>query len=291
MNRRKPGFLAAVFVLVFAAGTGSAVAQYTAMGIPTEEAGAATHDRPGLAKKVTIQQHLEQQIPLDLKFRDSSGRVVTLGQYFGKKPVILTPVYYSCPMLCNVVLDGLVSSIRDLRFDLGKEYEIVTFSFDPKDTIAAAADKKDMLVKRYGRSGGAEGWHFLVSDQATIAKLTDAIGFRYAYDEKVGQFAHGAMIAVLTPEGKIARYFFGIQFPPRDLRFALIEASKHKIGTVTDEILLLCYHYDPATGKYSRVAMNFVRLGGLATVAGLGGFIFIMIRRERRQALEAGRKR
>ena len=291
MTRRRQSLYTALAVLLVAMGASPLFAQYTAMGIPTEEAGAATHDRPGLAKDIAVQQHLNQQIPLDLKFRDSSGKVVTLRQYFGKKPVILTPVYYSCPMLCNVVLDGLVASIRDLLVDLGNEYEIVTFSFDPKDTVAAAAEKKDMLVKHYGRSGAAEGWHFLVSDQATITKLTDAIGFRYRYDEKIGQFAHGAMIAVLTPEGKIARYFFGIQFPPRDLRFALVEASQHKIGTVTDEILLLCYHYDPATGKYSRVAMNFVRLGGLATVAGLGGFIFIMIRRERRQELEAGRNR
>lgn len=246
-----------------------------------ETYGVASAERPGKAKDVELRQNLDALIPLDLVFTDEQGRKVPLRKFFGDKPVVLTPVYYECPMLCNMVLDGLVTSMRDLRFDAGKEFEIVTFSFDPSETPAQAMKKKNVFVKRYGRQGAAEGWHFLTGDEASVKALTDAIGFTAAFDDKTGQFAHAANILVLTPEGRIARYLFGIEYKPRDLRLAIVEAGQNKIGTLADQLLLLCYHYDPATGKYSAAAMNFVRAGGVATVAGLAGFMFVMLRREK----------
>lgn len=250
--------------------------------------GVATAERPGKAKEVELVQNLDAQIPLDIEFIDETGARVPLRKFFGDKAVVLTPVYYGCPMLCNMVLDGLVSSMRDLRFDVGEQFEIVTFSFDPADTPSDAIKKKNLFVKRYGREGAADGWHFLTGDPASIKALTDAIGFSHAYDEKTGQFAHAANIVVLTPEGRIARYLFGIEYKPRDLRLAILEASENKIGTLADQLLLLCYHYDPATGKYSAAAMNFVRAGGFATVIGLAGFVFVMLRRDRKIVLDAG---
>lgn len=246
-----------------------------------ETFGVASAERPGIAKDVELRQNLDALIPLDLVFTDEQGRKVPLRKFFGDKPVVLTPVYYGCPMLCNMVLDGLVTSMRDLRFDAGKEFEIVTFSFDPSETPAQAMKKKNVFVKRYGRQGAADGWHFLTGDEASIKALTDAIGFTAAFDDKTGQFAHAANIVVLTPEGRIARYLFGIEYKARDLRLAIVEAGQNKIGTLADQLLLLCYHYDPATGKYSAAAMNFVRAGGVATVVGLAGFMVVMLRRDK----------
>lgn len=253
----------------------------------TPPAGEASAEAPGEAKKVKLEQKLGTQIPLDLEFVDDRGQKVTLAKYFGKRPVILMPVYFDCPMLCNMVLDGMVTAIRDLRFVIGQEYEIVSFSFNPKDTPEDARKKKDIFAKRYGRPG-AEGWQFLTGADPAIDALTDAIGFRYGYDPQTGQYAHAAMAVVLTPEGKIARYFYGFEFRSRDLRLALVEASRSRIGSPVDQFLLLCYHYDPATGKYSATAMNAVRAGGVATVAGIAGFIFIMLRRERRAEIRSG---
>lgn len=240
-----------------------------------------TTARSGKAEKVNVQQKLGTQIPLDLEFRDEQGRPVQLRQFFGEKPVILTPVYYTCPMLCNMVLDGLVTSMRDLRFDVGREFTVVTFSFDPDEKTSDAVDKKNLFVRRYGRKGAAEGWHYLTGNAESIRRLTESLGYEYAYDEQIEQFAHGAMIAVLTPEGRISSYFYGIEYKPRELRLALVEASRRAVGNVVDQVLLLCYHFDPATGRYSAVAMNFVRAGGVATVLGLSGFVFVMLRRDR----------
>lgn len=237
--------------------------------------------RKTLEKEIGIDQKLDQQIPLDLTFRDESGRAVRLGQYFGEKPVMLTLVYYSCPMLCNMVLDGVVNSIRELRFDAGKEYEIVTVSFDPRESSALASEKKSLYTKRYGRKGADEGWHFLTGDEKSIKALTSAVGFRYKYDQRIKQYAHGTATIIVTPQGRIARYFYGIDIPARDLRLGLIEASKNRIGTFTDQLLLLCYHYDPATGRYSASAMTAVRASGLATVLGIAGMILFMNRKNR----------
>jgi protein SCO1/2 len=236
----------------------------------------------GLAK---IEQRLNVRVPLDLEFVDENGKAVRLGDYFdGTKPVVLTPVYYSCPMLCNLVLDGVVNALHELRFKLGEEYEVVSFSFDPRDTVVAAKDKHTVMTRRYGRPGSEDNWHFLTGSEESIRQLTDAIGFRYTFDPKTRQFAHAAMIAVLTPDGRLSRYFYGINFNPRDVRLALVEASKNQIGNATDQLLLLCYEYDPQTGKYTAVAMNVVRLGGVATVLGLGGFVFFLTRRDRAPA-------
>jgi protein SCO1/2 len=236
----------------------------------------------GLAK---MEQRLNVKIPTDLEFVDENGRAVKLGQYFdGKKPVILTPVYYSCPMLCNLILDGLVNSLHEIRFKMGEEYEVVSFSFDPRDTPPSAKDKHAIMTRRYGRPGSEDNWHFLTGSDASIRALTDAIGFRYTFDPKTGQFAHAATILVLTADGRISKYFYGINFSPRDLRLALVEASENRIGNATDQFLLTCYEYDPRTGKYTAVAMTMVRLGGAVTVVALAGFLFFLTRRDRAPA-------
>ncbi len=280
----------AAITFLLAASMTSAFAATSPRDVTARETyGVASSERPGKAKEVELKQLLDAQVPLDLIFSDEQGRKVPLSKFFGEKPVILTPVYYDCPMLCNMVLDGLVTSMRDLRFDAGDEFQIVTFSFDPTETPAQAMKKKNVFVKRYGRKGAAEGWHFLTGDEASVKALTDAIGFTAAFDDKTGQFAHAANILVLTPEGRIARYLFGIEYKARDLRLAIVEAGQNKIGTLADQLLLLCYHYDPATGKYSAAAMNFVRAGGLATVAGLAGFMIVMLRREKLRKEPVGR--
>jgi len=236
---------------------------------------------PTLPGKVAIAQNLNAQLPLDLMLRDETGRVVRLGDYFNHgKPVLLNFMYYRCPMLCPMVMDGVTNALTELRFDIGKEFDVVTVSMDPRDTPEQAAMKKDMYVKRYGRFGAANGWHFLTAPESAIHRLTNTVGFQYAYDPKTDQFAHGTALIAVTPQGRVSRYLYGFEYKPRDLRLALVEASAGKIGTATDAILLLCYHYDPATGKYSRTAMNFVRAGGVATMLGLAGFIIIMIRKE-----------
>jgi len=193
---------------------------------------------------------------------------------------VLTFVYYECPMLCTQVLNGLESALRVLNETVGKEFDVVTVSMDPRDTPEQAAMKKDMYVKRYGRFGAANGWHFLTGPESAIKRLTNTAGFQFAYDPKTDQFAHATALIATTPSGHISRYLYGFEYKPRDLRLALVEASAGKIGSTTDAILLLCYHYDPATGRYSRTAMNFVRAGGVATMLGLFGFIFIMVRKE-----------
>ncbi len=233
---------------------------------------------PGL-KNVGIQQNLNQQIPPDLIFTDDLGRKVRLGDYFAQKPLILNFVYYGCPMLCGEALNGLESTLRVLKFDLGKEFEVITISFDPKDTPEIAAKKKDQSLRRYNRPGAERGWHFLVGQPAAIEAVTKAAGFQYQYDEKTGQFAHSTAILVLTPQGKIAQYYYGIEYPPKDLRLALVEASKNRIGNVMDELLLYCYHYDPEKGKYSATVMRVLRLMGVATMLCLGALLFVLIRR------------
>ena len=233
---------------------------------------------PGL-KDVGIQQNLNQQIPPELTFQDDLGRPVRLGDYFGKKPVILNLVYYNCPMLCGEVLSGLESALRVLKFDVGKEFDVITVSFDPRETPEMAAKKKAEFLRRYKRAGAEQGWHFLAGKQDAIDALTKAAGFQYDYDPKTQQFAHATAIMVLTPEGKIAQYYYGVEYSPKDLRLGLVEAGQGKIGTVADQLLLYCYHYDPEKGKYSATILRVLRLAGLATMLFLGTFIFVMIRR------------
>lgn len=232
---------------------------------------------PGL-KHVGIEQHLSDQIPADLMFRDESGKAVMLGDYFGKKPLILNMVYYRCPMLCNEVLTGVESALKVLKFDVGKEFDVLTVSFDPTDTPEIATTKKAEYIKRYNRANAATGWHFLTGSQESITALTNAAGFQYQYDPETKQFAHATAIMVLTPEGKIAQYYYGVEYPPKDLRLGLIQAADNKIGTAADQILLYCYHYDPDKGKYGPIVSRILKLSGLATILILGGFILVMVR-------------
>jgi len=232
---------------------------------------------PGL-QHVGIEQHLNQQIPPDLEFRDETGKPVHLEDFFGRKPLILNLVYYNCPMLCGEVLSGLESALRVLKFDVGKEFDVLTISFDPRETPQMAVAKKAEFLKRYGRPGAAAGWHFLTGPQTSIDALTTAAGFQYQYDTKTQQFAHATAIMILTPEGKIAQYYYGVEFAPKDLRLGLVQASQNKIGTVVDEVLLYCYHYDPDKGKYGAIISRILKLAAAATILLLGGFLIVMFR-------------
>lgn len=235
-----------------------------------------------LVKDVSIEQKLNEQVPLDLTFRDETGKTVQLKQYFGKKPVLLTLVYYECPSLCGLVLQGLLKSLRVLNYTPGDQFEIVTVSISPWETPELAAAKKEAFLKEYGRLDAAAGWHWLTGDEKNIRALADAVGFRYVYDPKTKQFAHAAGIMLLTPTGKISRYFYGIEYSPRDLRMGIMDASQGKVGSLVEKVILFCYQYDPTTGKYGLVVVRLIQLGGLLTLAILGGFMGIMFYRERR---------
>ena len=237
--------------------------------------------RPDLLKDVGIDQKLNQQVPLDLTFRDETGKTVQLSQYFGQKPVLLSLVYFNCPMLCTQVLNGMEASMKGLPMDAGNEFNAISVSIDPSDKPVLAAVKQQMYVGMYGRPNGAQGWHFLTGDEEQIKKLANAVGFRYAYDPDSKQFAHASAIMVLTPDGKLSKYFYGIQYSPRDLRLGLVEASARKIGTPVDSILLFCYHYDPHTGKYGLLISRLIQAGGLLTVLAIGSIMLILFRRER----------
>jgi len=238
---------------------------------------------PKPLRDVGFDQKLDAQVPPGLAFKDESGRAVKLGDYFGDKPVVLVLAYFRCPLLCNQVLNGLLEAMLAIPFDAGQEYRVVTVSFDPRETPEMARLKKRTYVERYARAGADAGWHFLTGDAGAIRQLTDAVGFRFTYDAKHDQFAHASGIMVLTPQGRVSRYFYDIKYSPRDVRFGLIEASANKIGSPVDKVLLFCFHYDPAEGKYGPAVMAFVRLGGVATVIALGAFLTIMWRHEIRQ--------
>jgi protein SCO1 len=235
---------------------------------------------PALIKDIGLDQKLNAQVPLDLKFRDERGATVTLGQYFGKRPVILTLVYYECPMLCTFVLNGTLNTAKSMVFDMGKEYEIVTISIDPKETPLLAESKHTMYAGLYGRPGAVTGWHFLTGEEASIRRLADAVGFRYVYDKTSEQYGHASGIMVLTPQGRVSRYFYGIDYSPRDLRLALVEASGGSIGSPVDQILLTCFHYDPMTGKYGLVISRVVRWAGAITVLAIGAMMMLFFRGE-----------
>ena len=242
--------------------------------------GAPSNQLPTPLNRVDFKQRLNEQLPLDLPFKDENGKAVKLGDYFGRKPVILTFVYYECPMLCTQVLNGLESALRVLNESVGREFDVVTVSFDPTETAVLAAGKKKAYLERYKRDGAEQGWHFLTGDQASIDALTRAAGFSYTWDEQSQQFAHASGIIVVTPAGKLARYFLGIDYSPRDVKFALMESASERIGSLADQVLLYCYHYNPATGNYGFVAMRAVRLGGAVTLLALVGFVFVSLRRD-----------
>lgn len=250
------------------------------MSVPPGKA--AAEQIPAL-REVGIDQKLDGAIPLDAAFTDETGRDVTIGEYFGKRPVVLALVYYECPMLCTQVLTGLSGSLEALAFNPGKEFELVVASIDPGETPALAANAKKTFLRRYGRAGVEANVHFLTGREESIKRLADAVGFRYAYDKAIDQYAHPAAITVLTGEGRVSKYLFGIEFAPRDLRLSLVEAGDGKVGTAIDQVLLFCYHYDPETGKYGFVIMNVVRFGAVLTVVALAGSIAFALRRERRQ--------
>jgi protein SCO1 len=254
------------------------------LGATAYPVAAGEDQRPAILRDVAFDQRLGAQVPPDVAFRDETGASVTLRDYLGDKPVLLVPAYYECPMLCTIVLNGVVSALRALPFDVGKEFRVVTFSFNPRETSELAAAKKATYLEDYRRPGAAAGWHFLVGDEPSIAALTQAIGFRYAWDEASKQYAHASGIVVLTPAGRISHYFFGVEFAPRDLRLALVEASGEHIGSLVDQLLLFCFHYDPATGRYSRLALNAVRAGGVLTLAVLVAFVGLMLRRDAKRA-------
>lgn len=242
-------------------------------------------EKPAALKEIGIDQRLNEPVPLTLAFRDEAGRPVHLGDYFGKHPVLLALVYYNCPMLCTQVLSGMVSALRVLPLSTGRDFEVVVVSFDPREKPADAAAKRNAYLTRYQRPQGDGGWHFLTGDEAAINDLARAVGFRFRYDRALDQFAHASAIYVLTPDGRISRYFYGIEYAPRDLRLGLVEASAGRIGNPVDRVLLYCFHYDPKSGKYGAAVVNIVRLAGLATLFALSASLFLLSRRERRTRL------
>lgn len=247
----------------------------------------APADADSVLDQVGLDQKLGEQVPLGLEFRDESGRTVHLRDYFGERPVLLTLVYYECPMLCSLILNGTVRALRTLEFDVGREFDVLTVSIDPEETPELAAAKRMEYLSSYRREGAEKGWHFLTGREDQIRQLADSVGFRYALDPASGEYAHAAGIMVLTPEGKVARYFYGVEYSPRDLKLGLIEASEKKIGSPVDQLLLLCYHYDPLSGRYNFAVMTAVRVGGVLTVLGIVTLLWTLIRRERKSGSAA----
>ncbi|MGE0393592.1 MAG: SCO family protein [Vicinamibacterales bacterium] len=275
-----PAAVAALFVLAL-----PAYAQQQP-GLPgsLETPGQASSVVPKQLEGVSFQQRLDTRLPLETAFTDESGRAVTLGDYFGKKPVVLAFVYYQCPMLCLQIFNGTASSLKVLPFEAGRDYDVVFVSFDPRDTPEAARAKKAALLADYHQTDRADGWHFLTGTEENIAALTRAAGFSYRWDEQRQEFAHVSGVLVVTPDGRLSRYFYGIEYSPRELRMALVESAKGTIGSAVDQLLLYCYHYDPASGRYGAVPMNIVRLGGGMTLLILGGFIWVALRKESAEA-------
>jgi protein SCO1/2 len=247
-----------------------------------------TQHIPEILQKIGLDQRLNAQIPLDLPFHNEAGKAVQLGDYLQDKPVILTLAYFDCPNLCPLVLEGLVKAMRVLRLELGEDFDVVTVSIDPRDTPTTATEAKHNYLKRYGRSHASAGWHFLTGEADAIARLAQTVGFRYTYDPQQQQYAHASGIMVLTPQGRVARYFYGVEFPPRALRLGLVEASQNAIGSPIDQLMLMCYHYDPMTGQYNFIILPSIRLAGLLTVGGLAMLMGVMIRRDRRRTTEVG---
>lgn len=238
---------------------------------------------PKVLNDVGIEQKLNEQLPLDTEVKDENGKTVKIGEFFGKRPVILALVYYECPMLCSEVLNGLTGTLKGLNFSAGKEFDVVALSFDAKENEKPelAKNKKENYLKRYGREGSENGWHFLTATQDSIDKITKAVGFGYKWDEQSQQFAHAGAIMVLTPDGRMSKYLYGIDYAPKDVKFAIMESGENKIGTPVDQLLLYCYHYNPATGKYGLQILNIIRIGGIFTLLGMGTMFFVFWRRNK----------
>jgi protein SCO1/2 len=242
---------------------------------------------PPPPKDVGFDQNIGQSVPLDATFRDETGKQVSLADYFSDKPVVLSFAYDTCPMLCNLSVQGLATSFKGINLEAGRDFRVITVSFDPRDTPERSRAKKDVAIARYGHAGANEGWAFLTGDENEIRRVTSAAGFRYVWDAAAEQYAHPTGVVVLTPQGKIARYLFGVEYAPKDLRLALVEASKGNLGTLTDQLLLLCYHYDPKIGKYGPVAIGTLRGAAALTLVGLTGLVLVLVRRERKDAKKA----
>lgn len=248
---------------------------------------AATTGLPETLKSVGIEQKLGDKLPLDVELKDEDGKTVKLGTYFNNgRPVILALVYYECPMLCSQVLNGLTGSLKGMSLDAGKDFDVVALSFDARenDKPDLAKNKKVSYMERYGRPGTEKGWHFLTGTQQAIDRVTFAAGFKYKWDEKSDQFAHAAGIMILTPDGKLSRYFYGIDYAPKDVKFGIMESSENRVGNAAEQLLLYCYHYDPATGKYGLAILRVMRLAGVATVLGMGTMIFVLWRKNKKKA-------
>ncbi len=239
-----------------------------------------------LLDEIGIQPRLGGQVPLDVTLRDETGKDVRLAELCGERPIVLALVYYRCPRLCNMTMDGLVRGLSNVALDAGRDFTTVIVSFDPRETSELAAAAQRTAVERYDRDGAEAGWRFLTGDEAQVRRLADAVGFHYRYDPATGQYAHAAGVIVLSPDGKVSRYLYGIEYPPRDLRLALVEASAGRVGTATDRVLLLCYHYDPATGKYGLAVLRVLRWAGVATVIGFGAGIGLLLYRERKRTAD-----
>jgi protein SCO1 len=242
----------------------------------------AQNPQQQIAASAGLEQKLNAQVPLDAIFRDEHGKTVKLGSFFGSKPVILALAYYECPNLCTLVLNGILQTAHELKFDAGKDYQIVVVSFDPHERPALAAAKKLTYLQRYGRASAADGWHFLTGDESAIAQLAQSVGYHFAYDKATRQFAHPSTIMVLTPKGKVSRYFPGIEYPPREVRLALIEASQNRTGSLADRVFLLCFHYNPATGKYGLLINRVMQIAGIGSVIALAAYVALNLRREHR---------
>jgi protein SCO1/2 len=256
-----------------------------------KQSGENTGDQlPQVLQKVGVSQHLNQQLPLDATFVDETGKQVKLGDYFGKHPALLSLVYYTCPMLCSEEMDGITSSLEMVKLTPGKDFDVVILSIDPSDTPEQAAKSKALYVKRYGRPETAAGWHFLTGQRPAIDSVTNAVGFGYVRvpgpDGKLSQLAHASSLEIVTPEGKLAQYYLGVEYSPKDILLGLIDASGNKIGSPVANILTYCYHYDPQTNKHSLIVARVVQVGGMITVAGLGGFMFLMFRKDVKLARE-----
>ncbi len=274
--------IAAAAVLLIVA---PATAQMT--GAPTagyrSDPGVPSTTMPTALREIGFDQNIDQKLPLDATFRDETGKTVTLGSFYGQRPVLLAFIYYECPMLCTQVLNAMTATISMMSLDAGKDFELVLVGIDPRETPAQAAAKKREYLRRYKRPGAEAGWHFLTGDEPEIKRVAKAAGFRYAWDEQTQQYAHPTGIIVTTPDGRLARYLFGIEYGPRDLNLSLVEASQGKVGSFADQLLLFCYHYDPMTGKYGIYVMRTLRVAGVATVLLIGTFIVVMVRREKSQ--------
>lgn len=286
MRTRIDAVRAAVLAGVVALGPAGVSAQDGGAPGLRPEAGLPAGQMPGPLASVAFEQRLDQALPLDVPFVDEDGREVTLGRFFGRRPVVLAFVYYECPMLCNQVLNGLTSALAVLDETVGRDFDVVAISFDARETPLQAAAKRKAYLERYARAEAAEGWHFLTGSEASIQAVTRAAGFRYAWDPRTEQFAHASGIVVATPEGRLSRYFFGIEYAPRDVQFALIDSSNGRIGGLAERVVLYCYHYDPAAGTYAFDAMRAVRIGGALTLVAVVGFVVVSLRRERREAAQ-----